>query len=265
VAQIIYADDGYVDDQIIPFPGNGESNIYAGVWTFRGASQPITSQVTSGNYGIQITNSANTQNPGILITNSSASRTLEILYCDSSSAGLYGAAAKTAVINASSTATNGLLISTSDVGRFGIAASPAATTGILITGYGTTAGGMVDMTPDGSSFTGTMTGYGTNPTVTCVWAKMGHLVTMTVPAWTGTSNATTMTMTGMPQIIWPARTQFLSLPDSFFANSGTTASTVACEISTAGVITFYLTGSSTGWTASGTKAGSGFTITWQLN
>jgi len=68
-----------------------------------------------------------------------------------------------------------------------------------ITGYGTTAAGNVDMSPDTGTFTGTLTGMTATTTGTINFAKMGNLVLLhTEAAITGTSNTTAMTMTGVP-------------------------------------------------------------------
>ena len=56
------------------------------------------------------------------------------------------------------------------------------------------------------SFTGTLTGFGSNPTGTVSYAKRGNTVTLWMDdaEIIGTSNATTMTMTGLPAAVRPA-------------------------------------------------------------
>ncbi len=55
------------------------------------------------------------------------------------------------------------------------------------------------------TFTGTLTGYAANPTGTVNYQRVGKIVTLWITsAITGTSNATTMTMTGLPAVIQTA-------------------------------------------------------------
>lgn len=78
------------------------------------------------------------------------------------------------------------------------------TTAPVLQGYGPTAGGLVDMTFDFGSFTGTFTGFTTVITGTCFWIRAGRFVLLTLFNATGTSNATTFNMTGLPAVIQPA-------------------------------------------------------------
>lgn len=73
-----------------------------------------------------------------------------------------------------------------------------------LSGYGATAGTVVDMSPDTGSFTGTLTGMSGATSGTVTWSKMGQLVTITIASVTGTSNTTAMTMTGLPASLEPA-------------------------------------------------------------
>ena len=55
------------------------------------------------------------------------------------------------------------------------------------------------------TFTGTLTGYATPPTGELVWTKLGRRVSLYAPETiTGTSNATSLTLTGVPASIMPA-------------------------------------------------------------
>ena len=121
-----------------------------------------------------------------------------------------------------------------------------------VEGYGPTAGALVDMTPDTGIFTGTLTGCTTSPTGTCIWTKMGNLVTIQIPAVTGTSNTTSMTMTGTPAEIQPTHAQ--NLPCIFLEdNSGAINGSV--QMAANGTITFYngTSNGGTSFTAAGTK------------
>lgn len=123
----------------------------------------------------------------------------------------------------------------------------------------------------GSSYTGTLTGYASPPTGTIYYCKIGAHVTLFVPSagsgLSGTSNATSMTITGMPAAIRPTRTQIVQFPgvgdNSALIGDG---EQILAQIDTAGVITFLINGSSTAFTASGTKGtGLGGTITYLTN
>jgi hypothetical protein len=74
----------------------------------------------------------------------------------------------------------------------------AGGTQATVKAFGAQAVALVDMTPDSSSFTGTLSGM--NATVTGVvnFRKMGNLACVYVLSILGTSNANTMAMTGIP-------------------------------------------------------------------
>jgi len=72
--------------------------------------------------------------------------------------------------------------------------------GLFINGVAVTAGGGVTT----GTFTGTITGCATAPTVTCKFTKIGNSVTLRVPALSAASNATTLSLTGLPAAIQPA-------------------------------------------------------------
>lgn len=127
-----------------------------------------------------------------------------------------------------------------------------------IQGYGTTAAGFVDMTPDEGTFTGSLTGMTTTPTVTCKWVRMGNLVILGITGNAGsqgTSNATTFTMTGLPaEIQPPTLSQWAAISSiNMFEDNGS-ATPGQVEIGALNsTVTFYKNNSSTGWTSSGTK------------
>lgn len=109
----------------------------------------------------------------------------------------------------------------------------------VIQGWGPTAAALVDMTPDASSFTGTLTGFTSANTGTVKWRRMGSFVTLYTEAdMIGTSNTTAMTMTGVPAALQPSATRFghcVNVQDS----SSTTPDFPAVFSITAGTITFY--------------------------
>lgn len=108
------------------------------------------------------------------------------------------------------------------------------------------------------TFTGTLTGFTTTVTGTISYAKLGNIVTIHIPnagsGLSGTSNSTSMTLTGMPSSLYPQAARVCAFPavgdNSNLIGDG---EAVWCEVGTGGVITFYINGSSSGFTASGIK------------
>ena len=165
--------------------------------------------------------------------------------------------------------TGGLLVQTAPSGtaagaitfttRFSISQAGA------ITGYGATAAALVDMSPDSGSFTVTLTGCTTSPTATAYWSKQGNQITITLPTLTATSNATTLTLTGLPAVITPTRNQNCAVA---FLDDNSAATNGACQFNTTSTINFYKGASTSGtsWTAAGTKGlAAPNTVTYMLN
>ena len=121
------------------------------------------------------------------------------------------------------------------------------------------------------SFTGTLTGYASPPTGTVsykVWANVsgtGKLCTLHLAsAITGTSNANTLTMTGLPSAVQPTTAVIVNCG---LTDNGTAVSGMALISAAGSTITFQMGSplSSTGFTTSGTKAcAAGWTITYAL-
>lgn len=105
------------------------------------------------------------------------------------------------------------------------------------------------------TFTGTLaTGGTTTPTVSCKYTKVGTSVTVRIGLVTYTSNATGMTLTGLPSAIQPAIGGVTTVMSSIFNNGSTQAGFATV---TTGTMTF-LTGTigtfaTTGFTPTGTK------------
>jgi hypothetical protein len=142
--------------------------------------------------------------------------------------------------------------------------------GPQITGYGPVAASQVDMTPDQGTFQITYTGMTASVTGTAVWTRVGNLVVLYFPAALGTSNTATMTATGMPAAIRPARVQNFSISGCIENNTGAAWSTNVVSIATGGTVTFtnaalgVITGGS--FTNSGTKGVAvAFTVSYLLN
>lgn len=99
------------------------------------------------------------------------------------------------------------------------------------------------------TFTASLTGCTTVPTVTAQFARVGRLVSIHVPTLTGTSNTTAATITGMPSTIFPVTQQRMP---SETTNAGTVGNGL-WEIGTGGVITLFATVAGGAFTNSGTK------------
>jgi hypothetical protein len=99
------------------------------------------------------------------------------------------------------------------------------------------------------SYTGTLTGCTTSPTETIYFIRVGKLVTLMLPNFTGTSNAAGMTITGAPASIRPARQ--VSLPfKGFLLDNGVRVGsglTPFVFMTTSGTLNF-------GWTTDGTAS-----------
>lgn len=125
-------------------------------------------------------------------------------------------------------------------------------------------------TMDSGTFTGTLTGCTTAPTQTFNWIRVGSSVLVYLNgALSATSNATTMTVTGVPAAIQPANGQS---GKTVVTDNGSSLLDGLWSIS-AGTLTFYLAkvvGSvlqyaNTNFTASGTKGlNQGTVMTWSL-
>lgn len=113
-----------------------------------------------------------------------------------------------------------------------------------------------------SSFTGTLTGCTTAPTGTVYYVKVGDQITLDVPTFTATSNATTKTVTGAPAAIFPASTK--NATSSVSDNGGANAFALI-NITTAAVITYFKDASANVWTAAGTALMNRFCVTYTVN
>jgi hypothetical protein len=139
-----------------------------------------------------------------------------------------------------------------------------------ILGGGPVAGALVDMTPDTGTVTLTQTGGTTAPTVSAVWARVGKLAMITIPAFAAmNSNSTTLTFTGIPAAIQSARTVALACPQGAFKDGGAIVNDVSMQmLASSGTITFFRTGNSSGFTNSATNKGLvnlQMTVCWPLN
>jgi hypothetical protein len=135
-----------------------------------------------------------------------------------------------------------------------------------ITGFGPVASAMVNMTPDASTFTGTLTGMTTTVTNTCVWSRQGNQVTLYFGTGTGIGNVGSLTMTGIPAAIQPARAQSMTIPSFCMNDVGVVGTNNYGVTISAGTATFFVNGSSSTWTAASAKGISvAFTVTYLIN
>jgi len=126
------------------------------------------------------------------------------------------------------------------------------------------------------SFVGTLTAMAATTTGTFVYTVLGGILCIICPTGTvtGTSTATNMSLTGMPQICQPARSQLLS---AVVINDGTNvagmlqvgpgagAGNITFYAGITNVLTNYLDLSSTGFLSTGTKGLNVGAIVYQLN
>lgn len=149
--------------------------------------------------------------------------------------------------------------------RLMITGNTASTTAIQA--YGPTAATSVDMTPDTGTFTITYTGFTTTVTCTAKWTKMGDIVQMHLCGATGTSNATTMTATGIPTEIQAATGQYVLCGNA--ENNSVVLSTAGILINTGSTAWSFSVGpgQSVAWTSSNVKGvtNAGCDFSYQLN
>jgi hypothetical protein len=124
------------------------------------------------------------------------------------------------------------------------------------------------LTPNFGSFTGTLTGCTTSPTTSVNWYSVGKLIVMSIGSLTGTSNTTSMSVTGLPGGLQPPTldqfTTALSLEDNganVLGVARVTPGSASIVLSRGLVSGTQVQVSSTGFTASGTK-GCNLTTFW---
>lgn len=107
-----------------------------------------------------------------------------------------------------------------------------------------------------SSFTATLTGCTTSPTYTVAYAKIGNTVILMLPTFTGTSNATTKTLTGMPATIRPSGTYpVYGMISNVIDNTAGITTPGSYSIASTGTINMYPNTLGGNWTAAGTATG----------
>jgi hypothetical protein len=127
-------------------------------------------------------------------------------------------------------------------------------TSSAISGLGPVAGALVDMTPDTSTFTLTLSTV-TGGTGTCTWVRVGKQVTLYFPVITGTSTGVTNNATGLPSAIQPATlTQTIQMAyNSLEDNTAEFGAGCSVLITAASGTLSFLKNGANNWTNGGTK------------
>jgi hypothetical protein len=100
------------------------------------------------------------------------------------------------------------------------------------------------------SYTGTLTGCATSPTIAVYFTRVGNQVTIDIPSTlSATSNTTACTITGGPATMRPttAKKVLCRTVDNGVAGVG------VCQIGTDGTLTLYKDATEAAFTASGAK------------
>lgn len=110
------------------------------------------------------------------------------------------------------------------------------------------------------TFTATLTGCTTSPTVTVNWNRIGNVVTLDIPLITGTSNTTACTLTGLPAGLAPARAQrcMAMIENAAVFEAGSIAISAGTQILTVVRVT------NAAFTNTGTKGIANITITYNV-
>jgi len=119
------------------------------------------------------------------------------------------------------------------------------------------------------SYTGTLTGCTTSPTITINYSIIGDVVIIsTDDNVTGTSNSTSFTITGAPTAIRPVTNDSALAPAVVTNNGSENNGGVFVFMSTSGTLTFMHSGTLTGFTSFGTKgisAGYAMSYVYKIN
>jgi hypothetical protein len=111
------------------------------------------------------------------------------------------------------------------------------------------------------TYTGTLTGVSGSVTTTVRYTKIGNQITLNIDDMSGTSNATTKTLTGMPAALLPAR---IKRAVAFTGDNGGSAVASMAILRTTGTIELYPNAAAGNWTASGTAEVLAFQMAYTL-
>lgn len=112
------------------------------------------------------------------------------------------------------------------------------------------------------TYTATLTGCTTSPTVTVRYVITGSTVTIYVPSVNATSNATSCTLTGAPAAIRPTRDQGFAVV--LVQDNGTPALGLARMLTTGTIDLRPGSFGATAWTAAGSKGNDHFNLSYTL-
>ena len=236
-------------------PPSGTNNIY--VYYTSPITQVIQpSQGTVGLTQLSATGTASSStylrgdNTWATVSVSPAGSTTQLQYNNAGSfGGISGVTTDgTRVTNSTTTSVGGATPSTSGVGITYPATQNLSTNANTLDDY------------QEGSYTGTLTGCTTSPTTTVYYTKVGNIVHLNnlAAGVTGTSNASTMRLTGMPALIRPANSSKASVQGGI---SGSVSQTIWVQVLSNGDL--YCEQGGNSWPTSGVKGfDSGFGITY---
>lgn len=127
-----------------------------------------------------------------------------------------------------------------------------------------TSGTGTAVTEVSGSFTGGLSGMSSTVNVTCNYYIHNNMVSMTIASGTGTSNASTMTLTSVPSAIQPVSSKMT--PILMLEDNGSVNTVGSLYLGASSTWTFYLNASASGFTSSGTKGiPNAISISWDLS
>jgi len=252
--------DGISSDDLSTWVNSGSDIYYSAGNVYIGASSGTETLDVTGTAAISGTLTVAgliTANAGLTLgagDDLTLSSTSDVIFNKlTASQALFTDASKNAVSNAI-TGTGNVVMSASPTLTGTITAAVANFSGAV--DALTLSTGNETFTYDEGSFTATATGLTTSPTYTVKYVVIGDMVTLFIPLITGTSNATSFGLSGVPAAITPAE----SSTNVIFGaqNNSAEIQLAGVDVKTDNTIDFiFWSGSawsSTGWTNSGTKA-----------
>lgn len=237
---------------------------------------------TAGNFtvnaptsGTSLTISSATSDDGMVFNNTTANGGRFTIQASGSAYGFIGSSKS--IISGTLTNTALAIVSTNLLNLAGNGSSTPivqinGTTGPTVQGYGPVNAGLVDMTPDQSSWSATLSGgFTANPNGTLNWQRIGNHVEIFATAdITGTSNGTNdISVSGVPAAITPTHAK--TVIGALIVNNSIVGA-AAVTINTNNTLTLQiLTGGATvqvatsGWTNANSKGiKAGFSVSYSL-
>ena len=109
-------------------------------------------------------------------------------------------------------------------------------------------------TVSSGSFTATLTGVSGSVTGTAYYSRVGPFVLLNIPSLSGASNATSLTITGLPATLWPAANTYTSSV-IYALSSGVSTTNVFATLGPSGTIRYAINENYTGWANDGSTKG----------